>query len=280
MLIVHKITEVKNFIQDAKLHGKTIGFVPTMGALHHGHIELVKKADSENDITIVSIFVNPIQFNNPEDLAKYPRTLDSDVEKLKETHCKMVFAPSAEEMYPEPDNTVFDFGKLDKVMEGQFRPGHFRGVAVVVKKFFEIVEPDKAYFGEKDYQQLAIIKKMVQMLNLPVTIVPCPIVREADGLAMSSRNTRLTPEAREAAPTIYKSMTDACDDYSWFTPQGISGLVSTYIELNPELRVEYALVVDTETLQPIIEWNDAAHAILCVAVFAGEIRLIDNYLIF
>lgn len=280
MLIVHKIAEVKNFIQDTKLQGKTIGFVPTMGALHHGHIELVKKADSENDITIVSIFVNPIQFNNPEDLAKYPRTLDSDVEKLKETNCKVVFAPSAEEMYPEPDTTEFDFGKLDKVMEGQFRPGHFRGVAVVVKKFFEIVEPDKAYFGEKDYQQLAIIKKMVQMLKLPVQIIPCPIVRETDGLAMSSRNARLTPKTREAAPTIYKSMVDACDDYSWFTPQGISGLVSTYIELNPELKVEYALVVDAETLQPIIEWTDAAHAILCVAVFAGEIRLIDNYLIF
>ncbi len=279
MLILHKISEVKDFLSKEKLSGKSIGFVPTMGALHEGHLELVKRSVSENGLTAVSIFVNPIQFNNPEDLAKYPRTLESDVEKLKPTGCDLVFAPSAEEMYPEPDNTYFDFGNLDKVMEGQFRPGHFRGVAVVVKKLFEIIEPDNAYFGEKDYQQLAIIKRMVQMLDLPVRIVPCPIVREADGLAMSSRNMRLTPEAREAAPAIYKSMVDACDDYSWFTPQGISGLVSTYIELNPELRVEYAQVVDTITLQPLIEWNDASHAILCVAVFAGDIRLIDNLLI-
>lgn len=280
MIILHKITEVKDFIKAAQASQKTIGFVPTMGALHQGHIELVKRADAENDITIVSIFVNPIQFNNPEDLAKYPRTLESDAAKLGETGCSMIFAPSVSEMYPEPDNTVFDFGNLDKVMEGQFRPGHFRGVAVVVKKFFEIVEPDKAYFGEKDYQQLAIIKRMVQMLSLPVKIIPCPIVREPDGLAMSSRNMRLTPEARLAAPIIYKSMAEACEDYSWFSPQGISGLVSTYIEMSPELRMEYAQVVDTETLQPITEWTDAEHAILCVAVFAGEIRLIDNYLIY
>ena len=164
-------------------NGKTIGFVPTMGALHEGHLVLIRRAVAENDFVVVSIFVNPIQFNNPDDLAKYPRTLETDLKMLESTGCHLVFAPSAEEMYPEPDRSEFDFGKLDKVMEGKFRPGHFNGVAIVVKKLFEIVSPHKAYFGEKDFQQLAIIKNMVSQLNLPVHIVPCPIVREPDGLA-------------------------------------------------------------------------------------------------
>jgi pantoate--beta-alanine ligase len=248
--------------------------------LHEGHLELVKQCDAENDITVVSIFVNPIQFNNPDDLKKYPRTLDEDIKKLETTGCSVVFAPSASEMYPEPDTTEFDFGKLDKVMEGEFRPGHFRGVAVVVKKLFGIVEPDKAYFGEKDFQQLAIIKHITKLLNLAVEIIPCPIVRETDGLAMSSRNERLTEEERAIANDIYDALLRIKESYSWFTPEGIEKMVIGDIEQNPKFRVEYAQVVDTETLQPIQDWEDAEHSILCIAVFLGQVRLIDNMFLY
>jgi pantoate--beta-alanine ligase len=251
-----------------------------MGALHEGHLVLIRHAAAENDFVAVSIFVNPIQFNNPEDLAKYPRTLEDDLLKLEGTGCNLVFAPSAQEMYPEPDLTEFDFGDLDKVMEGKFRPGHFRGVAVVVKKLFEIVTPHKAYFGEKDFQQLAIIKKMVSMLKMPVEIVPCPIVREADGLAMSSRNARLTPEERAEAPAIYKALSAVKENYSWFIPAGVKQLVTGEIQENQYFRVEYAEVVDTQTLQPFEDWHDAEHAAVCVAAFIGNVRLIDNIVLY
>jgi pantoate--beta-alanine ligase len=179
-------------------------------------------------------------------------------------------------MYPEPDLTEFDFGKLDKVMEGKFRPGHFRGVGIVVKKFFEIVTPDKAYFGEKDYQQLTIIKLMVKELNLPVNIVPCPTVREADGLAMSSRNTRLTADERGIAPEIYATLIRKKEDFNWFTPEGLGKLIIGEIEQNPQFRVEYAEVVDSQSLMPFEDWEDAEHARVCIAVFLGQVRLIDN----
>ena len=276
MHLFHSIHEIKDHIANLKEQGKTIGFVPTMGALHEGHLELVRKAGSENDAVVVSIFVNPIQFNNPEDLAKYPRTLQGDMEKLESTPCSIVFAPSAEEMYPEPDTTDFDFGKLDKVMEGQFRPGHFRGVGVVVKKLFEIVTPDQAYFGEKDYQQLAIIRFMVKSLSLPVAIVACPTVRETDGLAMSSRNARLTKEERELAPAIYEALCKVKENYSWFTPDGLGRMLIGELEQNPAFRVEYAQVADAETLLPFEDWEDATAAVLCIAVFLGQVRLIDN----
>ncbi|HFB61616.1 MAG TPA: pantoate--beta-alanine ligase, partial [Bacteroidetes bacterium] len=191
------IKETKEYLSGQKAAGKTIGFVPTMGALHEGHLELMRRARKENDLLVVSIFVNPIQFNNPDDLKKYPRTLEDDMEKLKSVDCNVLFAPDAAEMYPEKVTTQYDFGELDKVMEGKFRPGHFNGVAVVVKKLFDIVQPHRAYFGEKDFQQLAIIKKLVEMENIPVEIVPCPIVRDPAGLAMSSRNRLLTPEQRK-----------------------------------------------------------------------------------
>ncbi|HPT15595.1 MAG TPA: pantoate--beta-alanine ligase, partial [Bacteroidales bacterium] len=223
---------------------------------------------------------NPIQFNNPEDLAKYPRTIEADIEKLAGAGCDIVFSPSEHEMYPEPDNTVMEFGGLEKVMEGRFRPGHFRGVGIVVKQLFEITTPDRAYFGEKDYQQLAIIKYMVKNLSIPVEIVPCPIVREADGLAMSSRNMRLTPEHRAVAPEINKALLRAKENYSWFIPSGLEQLVTTEIEQNPGLRVEYAAVVDYVALQPFEDWMDSEHAVLCVAVFAGNVRLIDNILLY
>lgn len=278
--LTHTISETRVAIEKQKSEGKAIGFVPTMGALHEGHLVLIRQAAAENDFVAVSIFVNPIQFNNPEDLAKYPRTLEDDLLKLEGTGCNLVFAPSAQEMYPEPDLTEFDFGDLDKVMEGKFRPGHFRGVAVVVKKLFEIVTPHKAYFGEKDFQQLAIIKKMVSMLKMPVKIIPCSIVREDDGLAMSSRNTRLTPEERAEAPSLFKALSAAKENYSWFIPEGVKQLVTGEIQENHFFRVEYADVVDTETLQPIHEWQDAEHAVVCVAAFIGNVRLIDNIVLY
>jgi pantoate--beta-alanine ligase len=278
--LTHTISETREAIEKQKSGGKTVGFVPTMGALHEGHLQLIRRAAGENDFVVVSIFVNPIQFNNPEDLAKYPRTLEEDLHKLEGTGCNLVFYPSAAEMYPEPDLTVFDFGKLDKVMEGRFRPGHFNGVAIVVKKLFEIVTPHKAYFGEKDFQQLAIIKKMVNMLQIPVEIVPCPIVREADGLAMSSRNARLTDEERQEAPHIFKALSGAKENYSWFIPAGVKQLVTGQIQESPYFRVEYVDIVDTETLQPFEDWMDAEHAVICVAAFIGQVRLIDNIILY
>jgi len=278
--LTHTITETRAAIEKQKAEGKTIGFVPTMGALHEGHLKLIRQAASENDYVAVSIFVNPIQFNNPEDLAKYPRTLEEDLQKLEGTGCSLVFYPSADEMYPEPDLTIFDFGQLDKVMEGKFRPGHFKGVAIVVKKLFEIVTPHKAYFGEKDFQQLAIIKKMVSQLNLPVQIVPCPIVRETDGLAMSSRNARLSEKERAEAPIIFKALSGVKENYSWFIPDGVKQLIRGEIQESPLFRVEYVDVVDTETLQPFEDWNDAEHAVVCVAAFIGSVRLIDNIVLF
>lgn len=278
--LTHYIAETQTAIQKQISEGKSIGFVPTMGALHEGHLMLIKRAALENDFVVVSIFVNPIQFNNPEDLAKYPRTLESDLKKLEGTGCRLVFAPSVDEMYPEPDLTEFDFGLLEKVMEGKFRPGHFKGVAIVVKKLFEIVTPNKAYFGEKDFQQLAIIKKMVSMFQIPVEIIPCPIVREADGLAMSSRNARLTSEERLEAPVIFKALSGVKENYSWFIPDGIKQLVRGEIQESSYFRVEYVDVVDTETLQPFEDWQDVEHAVVCVAAFIGSVRLIDNIILF
>lgn len=280
IILTHTISETRSAIKLQLSEGKTIGFVPTMGALHEGHLKLVRQAAAENDFVVVSIFVNPIQFNNPLDLAKYPRTLEDDFGKLGDTGCRLVFAPSAEEMYPEPDLTEFDFGELDKVMEGKFRPGHFRGVAVVVKKLFEIVTPHKAYFGEKDFQQLAIIKKMVSMLNMPLEIVSCPIVREPDGLAMSSRNARLSPEERIEASVIYKALSGIKENYSWFIPEGIKQLVRGEIQESPFCRIEYVDAVDAETLQPVDDWQDAEHAVVCVAVYIGQVRLIDNIVLY
>lgn len=278
--LTHTISETQIAIKKQISNGKTVGFVPTMGALHQGHLVLVRRAMSENDFVVVSIFVNPIQFNNPEDLEKYPRTLEEDLNKLEGTGCSLVFAPSVKEMYPEPDLTEFDFGQLDKVMEGKFRPGHFKGVAIVVKKLFEIVTPSKAYFGEKDFQQLAIIKKMVLMLHLPVEIVPCPIVREIDGLAMSSRNARLTPEERAEAPVIYKALSNCKENYSWFIPAGIKQLVTGEIQESPFFRVEYVDVVNAETLLPFDDWQETDHAVVCVAAFIGSVRLIDNIVLY
>ena len=280
MKVFHTITEISSHISLLKQQGKSIGFVPTMGSLHLGHISLIKRAREENDIVVCSIFVNPIQFNNPEDLAKYPRTLESDVVLLGDAGCDLVFAPDEKEMYPEPDTTVYDFGKLDKVMEGRFRPGHFNGVAIVVRKLIEITMADRAYFGEKDFQQLAIIKKMVQMLNLPVQIVQIPIIREPDGLAMSSRNQRLLPEERAVAPLIFSCIQKSAGSYSFFTPDGLRQMIHGDIEQNRAFRVEYVEIVDMDSLEPVNDWNESKHVIVCLAVFLGQVRLIDNIVLY
>jgi pantoate--beta-alanine ligase len=201
------IKALREALSTARNAGNTIGFVPTMGALHEGHLDLMRRALKENDCLVVSIFVNPIQFNNKEDLEKYPRVLEADSKMLESIGCQYLFAPDANEIYPEPDKSEYDFGLLSEVMEAAFRPGHFNGVAIVVRKLFEIVEPETAYFGEKDFQQLAVIKQLVKMLEMPVKIIPCSIVRETDGLAMSSRNVRLTAHERQLAPNIYKTLT-------------------------------------------------------------------------
>ena len=255
---------------------KRLGFVPTMGALHRGHLELVKQAVRENDVVISSIFVNPIQFNNPDDLKRYPRTFESDSAMLEEEGCHAVFYPSVDEMYPGPVTKVYDFGNLDKVMEGRYRQGHFNGVAVVVKKLFDIVRPHRAYFGEKDFQQLAIIKALVKMENLDVEIIPCPIVREDDGLAMSSRNVRLSPDHRKHAPRIYETLLKAQSMYPNSSIAEVKEEVIRSIDEDPYMKLEYFEISDTRTLEPLTEKPRGKSAIGCIAVHLGDVRLIDN----
>ncbi len=260
-----------------KKGGKTIGFVPTMGALHKGHITLLERAKKENDIAVVSIFVNPLQFNDKKDLAKYPRTLESDLEKLKAMECDMVFAPEVNEIYPNDDKKLeIDLGNLDKVMEGVHRPGHFQGVCVVVKKLFEIVEPARAYFGEKDFQQLAIIKFMVKKLKLPVEIIACPIVRDFDGLALSSRNVFLSSEERKNAALIPKTLFRLQTNKQKATVTELKQWVGNIIDSNPFLKLEYFEIVNAETLTSIQSWKEAKKLRACIAVKVGSIRLIDN----
>lgn len=275
MRIFEKIADIQSFVLQQRELGKTIGFVPTMGALHIGHISLVKQSVAENDITAVSIFVNPIQFNNPLDLEKYPRDLKSDQEMLEAAGVDVIFVPSVEEMYPKPVTLTYEFGSLSTVMEGEFRPGHFNGVAVVVHKLFEIVMPHRAYFGEKDFQQLQIIKSLVQNLQLPVQIVPCPISREDDGLARSSRNARLTPEMREAAPFIHAQLLKARDYASSMTSEQLEKWMMESFNNHQLLKLEYFTVADGETLQHI-QGKIPVNSYGFIAVYAGDIRLIDN----
>ena len=253
-----------------------------MGALHRGHLALLKRAKKENNIAVSSIFVNPLQFNDKKDLEKYPRTLEKDSEMLKGVGCDVIFAPSAEEMYPAESKansekpTAFNLGDLDKVMEGKQRPGHFQGVCVVVKRLFQIVQPDKAYFGEKDFQQLAVIKHMVKTLGIPVQIIPCPTVREADGLAMSSRNTLLGFDERRSAPLIFKTLSAAKEKMKNTQVAELKKWAEEQINESPFLKTEYFEIVDSETLQPITEYRSGQTLRACVAVKAGAVRLIDN----
>lgn len=280
MKVFNFIVDIQRFVEEKHNLGLKIGFVPTMGALHEGHLSLINRAKKENDIVVCSVFVNPIQFNNPADLEKYPRTPDSDIEKLQNSGCDAVLMPSVEEMYPEKVEEYYDFGDLERVMEGACRPGHFNGVAIVVRRLFEIVNPDKAYFGEKDFQQLAIIKKMVSDLNMGLEIVPCSIIREDDGLAMSSRNVRLNTEKRAIAPQIFATLKDAISKKDSMTPAEMKEYaIAKYSEIK-EFDVEYVQITDEINLKSIDNWNECEHARIFVALQLGPVRLIDNVRIF
>jgi pantoate--beta-alanine ligase len=276
MKIVKNSKELSNEVALLKSTGSSIGFVPTMGALHEGHLSLIKQSNKDTTITIVSIFVNPTQFNDKGDYAKYPRILENDLKKLKKVKCDILFTPSEKEMYPSEDKRKFDFGSLDKVMEGEHRPGHFGGVALIVSKLFEIVSPHKAYFGEKDFQQLAIIRKLNDQLKFEIEIVSCPILREDDGLAMSSRNMLLTKDQRANVSLISKTLFEAREKTQHLTLVETKEWIVDTINKNPYLKVEYFEIVDINSLDPICDWNEKSEKIGCIAVQVGSIRLIDN----
>ena len=276
MRVVKTISELKSLISGYKQENKTVGLVPTMGALHAGHKSLVDRARKENDIVVVSVFVNPTQFNNKQDLATYPRTEERDCALLEAAGCDVVFMPAVEEVYPEPANRQFDLGAVAEVMEGAHRPGHFNGVAQIVSKLFGFVEPDRAYFGEKDFQQIAVIRKMVQLEGFKLQIVACPIKREDDGLALSSRNVRLTAEQRQLAPNIYRVLKESCNFAKSHTVAETEKFVVDSLNALPQMEVEYYSIVDALTMQPVSDWADADSITGCITVYCGEVRLIDN----
>jgi len=279
MEVVKTVAGLQAYIETCKQEKKSIGLVPTMGALHRGHASLVARSVSENDATVVSVFVNPTQFNDKNDLASYPRTLEADCQLLSQLGATIVFAPTAEEVYPEPDTRQFSYPPTDTVMEGAFRPGHFNGVCQIVSKLFIYARPDKAYFGEKDFQQIAVIRRMVSDLNFnDLTIVPCPIVREPDGLAMSSRNTLLTAGERTIAPAIYRELQASVDYAKTHTVAETREQTVRRINAVEGLQVQYYEIVNADTLESIGSWDDAARVQGCITVFCGHtpIRLIDN----
>lgn len=276
MKLIQTIQELRTELDALRKEGKTIGLVPTMGDLHAGHASLVKRAVAENDVVVVSDFVNPTQFNDKNDLLKYPRTLDADCKLLEECGASFVFAPSVEEIYPEPDTRQFSYAPLDTVMEGKFRPGHFNGVCQIVSKLFLIVEPTRAYFGEKDFQQLAIIREMVRKYPFNLEIVGCPIVREADGLALSSRNARLSDEQRIQALQISKTLFASVEYAQTHTLAETKAFVESAISTAEGLRLEYFEIVDGNSLQTVCDWKDGSYIVGCITVFCGEVRLIDN----
>lgn len=275
MILVKTVNELRHELNKFDA-GKTVGFVPTMGALHQGHMSLVKQAADDNSIVVVSVFVNPTQFNDVKDLERYPRTLSNDLTLLEGTGCTLVFAPNAKEVYPEPDTRKFNFGKLETVMEGEHRSGHFNGVAQVVSRLFDIVKPHKAYFGLKDFQQVAIVKSMVKQLQLPVEIVTCGIIREESGLAMSSRNKLLTDEQRQNATLISETLFKAKELMGQKTVKELIEWGIAEINKNPFLDVEYFEIVDDQQLQTIKTWGEKNTKVACVAVYCGKVRLIDN----
>lgn len=276
MKLIQTVKELRSELDGLRKAGKTIGLVPTMGALHAGHASLVRRAVAENDVVVVSDFVNPTQFNDKNDLLKYPRTLEADCALLEACGVAFVFAPSVEEMYPEPDTRQFSYAPLDTVMEGKYRPGHFNGVCQVVSKLFLIVEPTRAYFGEKDFQQLAIIREMVCRYPFPIEIVGCPIVREADGLALSSRNTRLSAEQRMQAVQISQTLFASVDYSKTHSVGETRAYVESCIARAEGLRLEYFEIVDGNTLQTVNEWDESTYIVGCITVFCGDVRLIDN----
>lgn len=277
MLLFKGVKDLQNFIETEKKTGKTVGFVPTMGALHNGHMSLMSKAIAENDLLVCSIFVNPTQFNEKEDLDKYPRTIESDIAMLTEIGCHVLFFPSVEEIYPKDLETPnFDFGNLDKPMEGAFRPGHFDGVAQVVYRLLDIVKPTNLYMGQKDYQQWAIIRSMLQQLNSSIKLVRCPIAREKDGLAMSSRNVRLPKDARTIAPNIYKVLEEAKQNMEHFSISEVKKKAIAALNAIPEFQLDYFEIADGNTLEIVHEKEHSSIIVACTAVFLANVRLIDN----
>lgn len=278
MQVFHKIVELQNTLFDDRKKGRSVGLVPTMGALHDGHASLVKKSVKENNITVVSVFVNPTQFNDPKDLSSYPRDLEADCKLLESVGADYVFAPSVEEMYPTPDTRHFEFPPISTVMEGAHRPGHFNGVCQVVSRLFYIVRPDRAYFGEKDWQQIAVVKAMVKSLGLNVNIVECPIIRDTDGLARSSRNTLLSAEERMIAPNIFKALKESVEYAKKHTVQETHDYVVNQINAVKGLDVEYFEIVDGNSLQSINNWNATDYVVGCITVYCGArpVRLIDH----
>lgn len=276
MEVIRTVSELKQRVATQHAQGKTIGLVPTMGALHAGHISLMEQARKDNDIVVVSVFVNPTQFNNPEDLRTYPRTEETDCTKMEAANVDIAFIPSVEEVYPEPDTRVFDLGPVAEVMEGPMRPGHFNGVAQIVSKLFYMVEPDRAYFGEKDFQQIAVIRRMVEIEKFNIEIIDCPIKREEDGLAMSSRNVRLTSEQRTIAPNIARTLNASLDYALSHSLAETKQYVIDTINAFPQMEVEYYEIVNAATMQPISNWEDAPVAVGCITVYCGDVRLIDN----
>lgn len=276
MKVFTKIKELQEYLADQK---HPIGFVPTMGALHQGHLSLLEHSKKDNQTTVVSIFVNPVQFNDKNDFDKYPRLLDDDLKLLETYNCDVVFAPSVDEMYPEPPKESYDFGYLDKILEGAYRPGHFNGVAIVVNRLFHIVMPDRAYFGKKDYQQYIIIKELVKQQNLPIEIIAVPIVREASGLAMSSRNLRLGENELQVAPEIYKALTLAKNLSRNKSINEVKQAVIDHLRRFPDFRIEYVEIVNAENLKPINDWDEGTPIIL-IATWLGDVRLIDNMELF
>ena len=278
MLIFKTVVELQQFLLSCA--NKTIGFVPTMGALHQGHLSLMAKAIEENDLMVCSIFVNPTQFNNKEDLEKYPRHTDKDLALIQNAFADdtklVIFLPDVKEIYPNKIEKSYDFGNLSLVMEAQHRPGHFDGVGMVLERFFDVVQPTKAYFGEKDFQQLAVVRNLVKQLKLPVQIIGCPIVREANGLAMSSRNERLTPEQKEQAANIYKFLQDVKQQAKILAVKEVKNNFISAIKNIPALQLEYLEIADGNTLTPITNWEETTYCVAFVAVFVGNVRLIDN----
>ena len=270
MKLVHTIEDLQRNLAEARAKGEKIGLVPTMGALHEGHASLVRRCAEENEVTVVSVFLNPTQFNDKKDLEKYPRTLDADCRLLESVGADIVFAPSVEEMYPQPDNRKFSYPSVDSVMEGAFRPGHFNGVCLIVSKLFAAVAPDRAYFGEKDFQQIAVIRAMVEDLHIEVEIISCPVVREQSGLAMSSRNTLLTDGERAIAANIFRVLMKSKNFASGHTLDETRRYVIDSLNAVIGLEVQYFSIVDGETLQELEEWTDSDDIVGCITVFCGS----------
>ncbi len=281
MLLFKRVSDLQKHLNSLKNKGLNIGFVPTMGALHRGHISLIDRSRAECDVTVASIFVNPTQFNNVTDLEKYPRTAERDIEMLAESGCEILFMPDVSEVYPNgmTPSVKFNFGKLDRVLEGVFRPGHFEGMAQVVHRLLEIVNPNRLYMGQKDFQQAAIVGRMLELMKSETELVACPIQRKPDGLAMSSRNARITPDDRSKVALIYQTLAEAAEQVGEYNPSDIQRLALTKLKSEPNFKVEYFEIVDGRTLLPIQLFEDTDYAVALVAVWVGEVRLIDNMIL-